>query len=105
LGGFAVTLAEMCMGGDLGVNVDLKSLGNAPGDVKLFSESNTRWVVEARDAVAFEGHMRAAGVPIQRIGLVEGRDIKITDGARRLLTVSVEDARREHTEAFQRRMA
>ncbi|HUR68259.1 MAG TPA: phosphoribosylformylglycinamidine synthase subunit PurL [Candidatus Thermoplasmatota archaeon] len=105
LGGLAVTLAEMCMGGDVGASVDLRGLGNFPSDVKLFSESNTRWVVEARDAVAFEGHMRALGIPCQRIGVVGGDSIVVKDGPKALCSARVADARKEHTEAFHRRMA
>ncbi|HVM44331.1 MAG TPA: phosphoribosylformylglycinamidine synthase subunit PurL, partial [Candidatus Thermoplasmatota archaeon] len=105
VGGLAVTLAEMCMGGDVGARVDLAPLGNFASDVKLFSESNTRWLVEARDSLALEAHLRAAGVPYQRIGTVGGRTIEISDGSRRLVAVAVEDARREHVEAFHRRLA
>lgn len=105
IGGLAITLAEMCMGGDIGARVDVSALGNYPGDVKLFSESNTRWVVEARDSLAFEAHMKAAGVPIQRIGVVGGSALEIKDGNRRLVNVAVADARREHTEGFSRRLA
>lgn len=105
VGGLAVALAEMCMGGDVGANVDLSPIGRLASDVKLFSESNTRWLVEARDAVAFEAHMKATSVPVQRLGIVGGREIAIRDGPKRLLTTGVVDARREHTEAFHRRMA
>ena len=104
VGGLAVTLAEMCMGGDLGARVDLAPLGKFPGDVKLFSESNTRWLVEARDSLAFEAHMKATGVPFQRIGTAGGDVIDIRDGSKRLVTVPVADARREHTEGFHRRL-
>lgn len=104
IGGLAVALAEMCMGGDLGADVDLKGLGNFAGDVKLFSESNTRWLIEAKDQVAFEAHMRAAGVPCQRIGVVGGSRIVIRDGPKTLVSTSVADARREHTESLHRRM-
>ncbi len=73
-GGWAVTLAEMALAGDLGVDIQL---GNAPGatslpdDVTLcFSESNGRYAVEVapEDALAFEQVM--AGCPLARIGRV-----------------------------------
>ncbi len=47
-GGLAVALAEMCIGGDTGAEIDLAKLGNLRTDAKLFSESNSRWVVELR---------------------------------------------------------
>jgi len=54
-GGLAVALAEMCIGGDLGACVDLTAVeirdrrglsDEQLAAVKLFSESNTRWLVE-----------------------------------------------------------
>ncbi|UCE91547.1 MAG: phosphoribosylformylglycinamidine synthase subunit PurL [Methanobacteriota archaeon] len=47
-GGLATALSEMCIGGDIGADVDLSGLGRMRGDVKLFSESNSRWVAEVR---------------------------------------------------------
>jgi phosphoribosylformylglycinamidine synthase len=47
-GGIAVALAEMCIGGDIGAEVDLAKIEKLRSDVKLFSESNSRWVVELR---------------------------------------------------------
>jgi phosphoribosylformylglycinamidine synthase len=47
-GGLAVTLAEMCMGGDTGADIDLSKIVGLRSDVKLFSESPSRWVVELR---------------------------------------------------------
>ncbi|MGB1697646.1 MAG: phosphoribosylformylglycinamidine synthase subunit PurL [Thermoplasmatota archaeon] len=50
-GGIAVALAEMCFAGGLGANVTLADVGTRAGanldyDQKLFSESNSRWIVE-----------------------------------------------------------
>ncbi|MFQ6061389.1 MAG: phosphoribosylformylglycinamidine synthase subunit PurL, partial [Thermoplasmata archaeon] len=45
-GGLAVAISEMCLGGDLGASVNLSGIGRLRFDHKLFSESNTRWVVE-----------------------------------------------------------
>jgi len=55
-GGLAVTLVESAFGGQLGVNVDLASLGDLPLNAKLFSESHSRFVVSIRpeDKEAFE---------------------------------------------------
>jgi phosphoribosylformylglycinamidine (FGAM) synthase-like enzyme len=120
MGGFAVALAEMCMGGDLGATVDLAAWGDLPVDVKLFSESNHRWILEARgDPRALEAHLKARKVPFQRLGVVGGRSIEVKDGplggassrdaaagsgSRRVLHVRIEDARREFTESMHRRM-
>ena len=106
MGGLAVTLAEMCMGGDVGATVDLGPLGrDLPGDVKLFSESSSRWVLEARDPEALERHFRERGVPLTPIGSVGGGMLAIEDGDKRLVDVRVADARREFAEGLHRRVA
>ncbi len=65
-GGLFVALAEMCLGGDMGVELDLGVVGNLPTDVKLFSESNGRWLVEVReeDAADFEKRVDAAKIGV-----------------------------------------
>jgi phosphoribosylformylglycinamidine synthase len=65
-GGFAVALAEMCFAGGRGAVVDLKSmpLGERVerDDILLFSESNSRFVVEVPEAhrAAFESRLEGA---------------------------------------------
>ena len=46
-GGLAGSLAEMCIGGGMGARISLSELGEGTSSVKLFSESNTRWLMEA----------------------------------------------------------
>jgi phosphoribosylformylglycinamidine synthase len=74
-GGIAVSLAEMCFSGGLGAEVELK---NAPkersikrSDVILFSESNSRFIVElSKDKQkAFERCMK--DIPFGLIGSVK----------------------------------
>jgi phosphoribosylformylglycinamidine synthase len=48
-GGFAVAMAEMCISGGIGAEVDLSKV-EGTDMVKLYSESNTRWIVEVMDA-------------------------------------------------------
>ena len=47
-GGLAVSLAEMCIGGDTGAEIDLSRIEGLRADVKLFSETPSRWVVELK---------------------------------------------------------
>ena len=47
-GGLATALAEMCIGGNVGADIDLSVMGRMRSDVKLFSEGNSRWIVEVR---------------------------------------------------------
>ncbi|MGE3315335.1 MAG: phosphoribosylformylglycinamidine synthase subunit PurL, partial [Planctomycetaceae bacterium] len=56
-GGLAVAAAEMAFAGELGIELDLAPLGH-PDLVALFSESNSRFLVEVpeQDAGAFEKH-------------------------------------------------
>jgi len=99
-GGLGVALAEMAIGGELGVEVYLKDVPRAdaiesPATV-LFSESNGRYIVEVRpeDREAFEAVMEE--VPYGRIGTTK-QELGLTvfgkdDEA--LLTTSVESLRR-----------
>jgi phosphoribosylformylglycinamidine synthase len=71
-GGLAVTLAEMCFGGNIGAEIDLTNIKtNLTKDYQfLFSESNSRFIVEVNDTSAFENKMN--GVPIHKIGVIKG---------------------------------
>ncbi|MGE0268818.1 MAG: phosphoribosylformylglycinamidine synthase subunit PurL [Candidatus Omnitrophota bacterium] len=74
-GGLAVTLAEMAFSGGLGVSAHLDKVPffgkEKRDDILLFSESNSRFVVEVpkQKQKAFETLMK--GVPLGLIGLVE----------------------------------
>jgi len=84
-GGLAVAAAEMAFAGGLGAEI---LLDRVPCDadatdaaIRLFSESNTRFLCEVppSDADAFEGAL--GGLPHARIGRVtDGRTLEICDG-------------------------
>lgn len=78
-GGLGVCLAEMAMGGR-GAELCLYGMGDLRTDVKLFSESNTRWVTEVKkDATdAFEAAM--ADTPCLQLGSVTGDHLTVSDG-------------------------
>ncbi len=93
-GGLGVAVAEMCIGGRLGAEIDL---ANVPvtdtivrDDALLFSESLSRFVIEIRpdDASAFAEIM--AGIPHARIGMVTGRETGLVMRGRRSETVLAE---------------
>ena len=71
-GGFAVALAEMAFSGDLGASVDLKHipLGEpiSRNDFILFSESNTRFIVEVAPKNRSEFESTMEGLPFAIIG-------------------------------------
>ncbi|MDA0282835.1 MAG: phosphoribosylformylglycinamidine synthase subunit PurL [Planctomycetota bacterium] len=77
-GGLAVAAAEMAFAGGLGVSLDLASLAQASNidsdAVLLFSESNTRFLVEvsAQNAAAFSAVLN--GLPCVELGVVTDGD-------------------------------
>lgn len=81
-GGIAVAIAEMAFAGNLGATVEGKKIPRAKSvkrdDALLFSESNTRFIVEVEPAAekAFMDKMK--GVPCAKIGVVEkGKTVAI----------------------------
>lgn len=108
-GGLAVTLAEMAFAGKLGCKADLAPLGAfgderdfQPGpmrsDHKLFSESNSRWVLEVvREkeadfkALFDKPTVRGLCYPLGEVTR-DGR-VTIVDGKRELVDVSAEACR------------
>ena len=71
-GGLAVALAEMCFAGGLGADVSLAPLA-VEGDhlddaTRLFSESNTRFLVEVPQAKRDEFLKICSGTPLAEIG-------------------------------------
>ena len=94
-GGMACALAEMAFSGGFGVTAKLE---NAPCRIKkdsviLFSESNTRFIVEVRkaDKKAFEKLMK--GVPIGLIGYVSAKkDLSIrAAGGKKIIDIGIDE--------------
>ncbi len=90
-GGLAVAVAEMCIAGGRGADVDLE---RAPGDYRhpdevAFSESHGRFVIAARDAGPVSRVLRAAKLPYGIIGETGGRSLVISAGKRRLSSTRV----------------
>jgi phosphoribosylformylglycinamidine synthase len=95
-GGLAVALAEMCIGGDAGVNADLSGMAKLPSAVKLFSESHSRWLVEVPRDKENEWLQRMRA-PSCRIGTVGGEMLVIEDKDV-LVDVEVKELRRAWSE-------
>ncbi|MNC54930.1 Phosphoribosylformylglycinamidine synthase 2 [compost metagenome] len=78
-GGLAAALAESCISGSIGANVEW-SAGGLRRDVALFSESQSRIVLTAAPGRAEE--LRAAvaayGVPAEIIGTVGGGRLRVS---------------------------
>ncbi|MCL2149007.1 MAG: phosphoribosylformylglycinamidine synthase subunit PurL [Methanomassiliicoccaceae archaeon] len=87
-GGLAVAVAEMCIAGGVGADIDLSGVKGTEM-VRLYSESNTRWVVEV--AKGDEGEFEdVLGRKAVRIGTTGGTRLKIKEAS---VSLSVGDMR------------
>mgnify|MGYP003745078087 CR=1 FL=1 len=73
-GGLAIAVAEMCLGGDIGASIETEQ-----DKWFMFSESNTRWVVEIEPSKERE-FLEGMGVPVVILGKVGGRSLEIGTG-------------------------
>jgi len=81
-GGLGVCISEMCIGGNLGCEIDITKIGKGlRSDIKLFSESNTRWIIEVKkDKIKeFEKTMGSSKTPFVKIGQIEKNRLIIND--------------------------
>jgi len=91
-GGLGVCLAEMAIGGDLGASVDISAIDkNLRSDVKLFSESNTRWVVEVKEEkqTLFEKQLKNDHVCFILLGKTKGDHLMIKVEGKTIISLSV----------------
>ncbi len=82
-GGLAVAAAEMALGGDLGATIALPK-SDLRFDIALFSESNGRWLVEARKGREKEFLDAMDGLPVAEIGRIGGRSLVLARGQERI---------------------
>ena len=89
-GGLAVSIAEMCIAGDIGADIRIEN--DMRPDKFLFSESNTRWLVEVEPEKVddFEGVL---DVPYEKIGEVEGESLRIKFNDKLLIDTEVNTIR------------
>ncbi|OYT44565.1 phosphoribosylformylglycinamidine synthase II [Thermoplasmatales archaeon ex4484_6] len=100
-GGLAAAISEMCIGGGLGADINIRRVGSMsedegePMDVneKLFSESNSRYLIEVppQYALKVEDCLSRKGAPYTKLGTVLGDSLRITDGETILMDVPVSD--------------
>lgn len=92
-GGLAICLAEMAIGGDTGAIIDVSAVGNGlRTDFKLFSESNTRWIVEVKkDSKAeFEKQLKKDLVTFTLLGKTKGDHVVIQDSKKTVIDLGVD---------------
>lgn len=92
-GGLGVCLSEMCIGGDIGVDINIEDVGvGLRSDIKLFSESNTRWVMEIKKNCKkdFEKLLRNRGVPLIYLGEIKNNTLVIRNKKKKIIDLKVE---------------
>jgi len=96
-GGLAVAVCEMLIGGDIGASIDIVGVNTElRSDYKLFSESNSRWVVEvwSEEKGRFEELIKEREVYAIRIGETVGeKRIGVCDKNKELVNLSLEEVR------------
>jgi phosphoribosylformylglycinamidine synthase len=107
-GGFAVALAECCIGTGIGARTDVPAVASDAGFgdlTTLFSESASRVVVSVAPAREAELLSLAAReqVPARRIGVVGGDRIRMAIDGRIVIDEALADAERAWTTAIERR--
>ncbi len=95
-GGLAVAISEMCLGGNMGATADLSAIGGLRFDYKLFSESNTRWLMEVDPEHEKDMLSKFDGLSAHRIGEVSGNSVSFSDDGMRI-ELSLEDVRKAWT--------
>ncbi|NMG56983.1 phosphoribosylformylglycinamidine synthase subunit PurL [Geitlerinema sp. P-1104] len=104
-GGLAVTLAESCLSGDLGVTVELSNGGR--WDTLLFGEGGARIVVSVSpsDVAAWEACLQEQlSGSWQRLGTVSGDSLQVSSQGERLLSLSLSEMRQMYEGAIARRL-
>ncbi|MFH5186457.1 phosphoribosylformylglycinamidine synthase subunit PurL [Paenibacillus sp. TAB 01] len=88
-GGLAVALAESCISGRLGAQVNFAS--ELRNDIALFSESQSRILLSASPEKAEElkAYIAGQGVPVQQLGQVTGQELQIQVNAEPVIQASV----------------
>jgi len=91
-GGLAVCISEMAVGGDIGAMVDISEIGtDLRTDFKLFSESNTRWIIEVKKEKQkdFEKLLGKKNTPFIHIGETHGKNLVVRDNKKTVIDFDV----------------
>jgi phosphoribosylformylglycinamidine synthase subunit PurL len=93
-GGLGVCISEMCIGSNLGAEVDLSNVSkDLRSDFKLFSESNTRWIVEVKKEKQkdFEKTLKENKTSFVKIGQIKSDKILIKDNGKTIIDQKISD--------------
>jgi phosphoribosylformylglycinamidine synthase len=92
-GGLGACLAEMAIGGDIGATIEVSEVSKElRTDFKVFSESNTRWVVEVKKEAQteFEKQLKKYHVIFLLLGTIKGEHLRIKDDGKTVVDLSVD---------------
>ncbi len=96
-GGLAVAVCEMLIGGDIGASIDIRGMNpELRRDYKMFSESNSRWVVEVwkEEKRRFEDLLKGRKVYATKLGETVGENrVSIYDRNKELVDLALEEVR------------
>jgi phosphoribosylformylglycinamidine synthase II len=97
-GGLALALAEMCMAGDYGMDIDLTDIEAMPMHGLLFGEDQARYVVTLdRDMAQFIANSAAdQGISARILGTVSGDSLEVKD----VLSLDVKAMKTAHENWF-----
>ncbi|MFW6375543.1 MAG: phosphoribosylformylglycinamidine synthase subunit PurL [Thermoplasmatota archaeon] len=100
-GGLAVAISEMCLAGDLGAEIDIDT--DLRPDKFLFSESNTRWIVEI-DEDEIDEFKDNFSIPLTRLGKTIGKSLKVSINGEQLIDLDIEKIRKKWKETLGQKM-
>jgi phosphoribosylformylglycinamidine synthase len=106
-GGIGVCITEMAIGGDIGATVDISKIGNGlRSDFKLFSESNTRWILEVKKEKQkdFEKYLKNKVIPYKKIGKIIDDSLIIKDNKELIINLKIQDIRNHWKNAIWKTM-
>jgi len=92
-GGIGVCLSEMAIGGNIGAEVDISNVGqDLRTDFKLFSESNTRWIIEVKKEKQkeFEELLTKKQASFNLLGLTKGKKLVIKDNKKIVIDLNID---------------
>ena len=91
-GGLAVCIAEMIIGGRIGATLDITEINpELRVDWKLFSESNTRWIIEVKKTMEkkFIETLKKKNIPFIKIGETGGDKLLIKNNGKEIINQDI----------------
>jgi len=97
-GGIGIALAEMCIASDIGINMAIDN--NLRADIFLFSESNSRFVVEVKKEYEKEFLDFFNEIPISKLGNIQGKRLIFKYNRKKILDLGIQEMRNTFREGI-----